>query len=135
MKKKTLVVDDSIELLFAMETILSFHDFEVRTAVNKKTFLNEVKSFKPHIVIMDVILSGDSGRDICKSFREDPISKNTTLILFSASPKRLLNFQECGADGIIHKPFSIKDLMGKIETSVQARLEKLLEEKWRRKHK
>lgn len=45
------------------------------------------------------------------------------MILFSASPKHLENFEEYGADGIIEKPFGIKDLLEKIDAAVRSRKE------------
>jgi DNA-binding response OmpR family regulator len=119
--QKLLVVDDSEDLLFAMQTLLEQYDFEVRTATNEASFLKEATLFKPAIIIMDVLLNGENGRDICKSFRENPDNENVALILFSASANNLKNFEECGADGIIEKPFGIKELIKKIETILQFR--------------
>lgn len=119
--KKLLVFDDSTDLLVALEEVLPHYDYELRTATNNKTFLKQLESFKPEIIIIDVLLNGKDGREICRSFRANPNNKEIALILFSASPKYLENFQECGADGIIEKPFGIKELIDKLEAAVQAR--------------
>ena len=73
------------------------------------------------IILIDVLLSGEDGRQICKQLRTDRRNEEITLILFSASPKHLENFRECKADGIIEKPFGIKDLLEKIDATVRAR--------------
>jgi len=123
--RNLLIVDDNADLLFAMQRLLSFYDFTVRTAIDNKTFPDEFESFKPEIVIIDILLNGEDGRQICKALRENPRNKEVTLILFSASSKHLINFQEYGADGIIEKPFEIKELIEKIEIAVQSRREYL----------
>lgn len=123
--RKLLIVDDNADLLFAMESLLSFYNFEIRTATGSKTLMDEVASFKPEIIIIDVLLCGEDGRNICKTLRENSSYKEITLILFSASPRHLKDFKEHGADGIIEKPFGIKGLIEIIEASLQSRKEYL----------
>lgn len=119
--RRLLVVDDSRDLLYAMKSLLGHYDFEVRTATNSKTFQKEIASFNPEIIIIDVILFGENGRDICKSFGENPENNNVIVFLFSASPNHLKDFEECGADGIIEKPFGIKELVEKINNIAKSR--------------
>lgn len=119
--RKLLIVDDNAELLFAMQRLLSFHDFTVRTVQDHQNVLHEIVSFKPGIIIIDVLLGGADGRQICKTIRENPANGDITLILFSASPRHLVNYRDYNADGVIEKPFGIKDLLEKIEAAVQHR--------------
>lgn len=119
--RKLLIVDDNGELLFAMQRLLSFYDFAVRTVQDHKNLSHEIESYKPDVILLDVLLSGEDGRQICKSLRTDRRNDEITLILFSASPKHLENFRECKADGIIEKPFGIKDLLEKIDATVRSR--------------
>lgn len=123
--RRLLVVDDNTDLLSAMESLVSLYNFTVQTATNHKTLLEKIESFKPDIVLIDVLLAGENGKDICRALRENPANKEMTLILFSASPKDLLDFKECRADGVIEKPFGIKELIQQIETAVQSRKEHL----------
>ncbi len=114
-----LIVDDSEDLLYGMQRLLSFYNFIVRGVKDGKALANEFGSFKPDIVIIDVLLNGEDGRKICKALREDPANREVTLILFSASPKHLIDFQEYGADGCIEKPFGIAELIHSISIAVQ----------------
>ena len=113
--RKLLIVDDNFDLLFAMQRLLSFYDFSVRVVQDHNNILYEIGSFKPDIVLIDVLLSGEDGRQICKTLRQDRRNDEVTLILFSASPKHLENFRECKADGVIEKPFGIKELIEKLD--------------------
>ncbi|HUS02962.1 MAG TPA: response regulator [Chitinophagaceae bacterium] len=121
--RNLLILDDNEDLLFAMQRLLSFYDFTVITTKDHKTFFEIFESSKPGIVIIDVLLSGADGRQICKKLREDPLNKEVTLILFSASSRHLENFEDYGADGIIEKPFGIKDIIEKTDAAVRSRKE------------
>lgn len=119
--RKLLIIDDNADLLVALQRLLSFYNFSVRTVQDHRNILHEIGSFKPDIIIIDVLLSGEDGRKVCKELRKNPRNRETTLILFSASPKHLENYHECKADGIIEKPFGVAELLSKIETAVQIR--------------
>lgn len=121
--RKLLILDDNADLLFAIQRLLSFYDFTIRTIDDTKSLHHEINSFKPEVIIIDVLLRGEDGRQVCTALRNDPSNKEITLILFSASPSHLLNFQECGADAAVEKPFSAKDLVAKIEAAILTRRE------------
>jgi DNA-binding response OmpR family regulator len=121
--RKLLIVDDNADLLFAMQRLLSFYNFTVRTLQNSKTLPGEIASFRPEVILIDVLLSGEDGRRICKDLRNDQRNSEITLILFSASPGHLINFHEYGADQAIEKPFGVKDLIEKIEGAIVLRRE------------
>ena len=116
--RKLLIVDDSTDLIYGMQRLLTFYDFNVRVAKDHKTLMNELESFKPEIILIDVLLGGEDGREICRALRETLAFKQLTIILFSASSKYLENFQEAGADGAIQKPFEITDLINQIKFAV-----------------
>lgn len=121
--RKLLILDDNAELLFAIQRLLSFYNFTIRTIEDTRSLLNEINSFKPEVIIIDVLLRGEDGRQVCTALRNDPNNKEITLILFSASPGHLLNFQEYGADAAIEKPFGSKDLVEQIEAAILSRRE------------
>ena len=124
--RKLLIVDDNAELLFAMKSLLSFYGFDIHTATGSKILMDEIASFKPEVIILDVLLCGEDGRDICKKIRENSNYNEITILLFSASPKHLQDFKKHGADGFIEKPFEIKKLIENIETAMQSRKSILL---------
>ncbi|MEO7291558.1 MAG: response regulator [Ginsengibacter sp.] len=123
--RKLLIVDDNDELLLAMKSLLSFYGFDIHTATGSKILMDEIASFKPEVIILDVLLCGEDGRDICKKIRQDSNYNEIALLLFSASPKHLVDYKKHGADGVIEKPFAIKELIENIETTVKLRREYL----------
>ena len=119
--RNILILDDNEDLLIAMQRLLSFYDFTVITAADINSFLEKFESSRPGIVLIDVLLGGADGREICKKLREEPLNREITLILFSASPSHLENFKQFGADGCIEKPFEIKEIIEKIDAAVESR--------------
>lgn len=127
--KKILIVDDSPDLLYAMQKLLAFYNFTIQVAKDSQGFMKIFPSYKPDIIIIDVMLNGEDGRDLCKKLRENPAYNHIAIILFSASPKSLENFKENGADGAIEKPFGINDFINQIKFAVLNRKELLTKSK------
>lgn len=67
--------------------------------------MNEIASFKPEVIIIDILLCGEDGRDICKKIREDSNYNAVTLLLFSASPKHLLDYKKMEQMGLLKNHF------------------------------
>jgi DNA-binding response OmpR family regulator len=117
-----LVLDDSRDLLDMIKTIFQLHNYEVRTASTKSSLMAHIEIFKPDIILMDVLLDGVSGREICKELKENDDTKNIAIILFSGSYEQLRNYKECKADDIIEKPFEFVDVERKIERLLNRRI-------------
>lgn len=119
--RKILILDDSNDLLFTLKGLISFYNFEARTAINTKEFVIEIDKFHPDILLIDVKLNGSDGREVCKYLREHTQYNNLPIILVSGSPDMLEDFREYGADGVIGKPFDITDLVEKLNNALAAR--------------
>ncbi len=118
--KKLLIVDDSTDLLDAMEIILLQKGYAVKTLSGCDNIYKEVIDFDPDLVILDIFLAGKDGREICKELRNSIVSKYLCIMVFSASPKALENYETFGADGFLEKPFGINSLIEKIETVLRS---------------
>jgi len=110
-----LVLDDSKDLLNMIKTIFQLHNYEVRTASTKSSLMAHIEIFKPDIILMDVLLDGANGREICKELKENDDTKNIAIILLSGSHELLRNYNECKADDILEKPFEFNDVERKIK--------------------
>jgi len=111
---RILVLDDEDDILYLVEAILQMEGHEVRTAKTKSQFLEILNSFQPHLVILDVMIKGDDGREICREIKAAE-HRHIPVILYSANPKLLENFSECSANYIIEKPFEMKHFIDKIK--------------------
>lgn len=112
--KKILVVDDYEELLHMFTMLLTINGYETQTASSKDKLLNGLSDFEPDLILLDVVLNGANGRDLCRDIKTRCLPKKVGVILVSAYPDLLKNYEECDADEVIEKPFSIQEVIDKI---------------------
>lgn len=115
---KILVLDDDRDILSLVETILSMCNFHVKTIFQWGEIYNKIEEFKPDLVLLDVMLGGADGRDICKKIRLAKESENIPVVLFSANPEMRKHIKECMAQDFLAKPFQIADLIKTIKTNL-----------------
>ncbi|MEO8764388.1 MAG: response regulator [Ginsengibacter sp.] len=113
--KKILIVDDSVALLEVMKNILERNDYTIRTLNTATNIYTTIDEFQPDLLILDIYLAGSDGREICRHLRENPITHNLCILVFSASPKTLEDYKSYHADDFIEKPFDITYLVEKIK--------------------
>jgi DNA-binding response OmpR family regulator len=117
---RVLIVDDDKDILQVVELLLTIHDHTVKTIFRAEEALNEIKKFKPDIILLDVNLGGHDGRKICKLLKTIRMVKNIPVILFSASPDLHRSHIECGANDFLSKPFDASELIDKIKKHLEA---------------
>lgn len=111
-----LIVDDSSDLHQAMRFILELDGHVIKTATSKALLMEELKQYVPDIIMLDVQLNGENGREICREIKANNNTSNVPVILMSANEIVLNDYQECGATGVIDKPFSLPELTEKINS-------------------
>lgn len=116
---KIVIVDDSRDLLDVLKFFLEEKGYEVETATREHDLISLVKSFSPDLIILDIYLQGEDGREICKDLRRHEETKYLCILMFSASTKALGNYKEYGADGYIEKPFGLNEIVDKIEYTLE----------------
>jgi DNA-binding response OmpR family regulator len=117
---KIIIVDDSNDLLEILKFFLEQKGFEVETANTKGQLLSLLNFFIPDLILLDIFLQGEDGRNICKDLREVKETKHLCVLMFSASPKAIGNYKEYGADGYIEKPFGLYEIIHKIEETLES---------------
>jgi DNA-binding response OmpR family regulator len=116
---KIVLVDDSKELLEVLQFFLEGKGYEVYSVTGGEELLPVIRSFSPDLVILDIFLRGEDGRDICKKLRQQDETKYICVLLFSASSNALANYKEYGADGYLEKPFGLKEITQKIQSTLE----------------
>lgn len=117
-KKTIMVVDDEESLRELLSAILSEEDYDVITAVDGKDCLNKLKESKPDLVLLDMMMPGISGREVCEKIRNDPKTKSLkvaflTVAKFSESGKEVL--KKMNVSDYITKPFDNDNLIKRIK--------------------
>ena len=113
--KKILLIDDDPDVITVLQLLLIKKGYEVATASREDEAYHQVSVFKPHLIVLDVLLSGVDGRVICKKLKSSPASKHIPIIMFSAHPGAQKNMEEFGADDFIPKPFASQKILERIE--------------------
>jgi DNA-binding response OmpR family regulator len=121
---KLLIVDDSAVLLEIMKNILERMEYIVKTLNTTDNIYNVISVYQPDVLILDVVLDDEDGRDICKRLKNNFATRDICILVFSASRKFLENYKNYGANDVIEKPFSIEDLEQKIKSILALTAEK-----------
>lgn len=112
---KILVVDDDSGIGEMLKTLLEFYDYQVEVTEKPMEARDLIKKHKIDLVLLDKLISGVDGTDVCSEIREtDEISK-TPVIMMSALHDAGPQCKAAGANDFIAKPFEMDDLMVKIE--------------------
>jgi len=112
---KILVIDDSQDLLELFSILLKWKGFQTKTVSSKEKAENSVSEFSPDLIILDVKLNGEDGRELCKDLQKKS-NKAIPIILTSADPDLLKEYGGCNADAVIEKPFDIQKVIEEINT-------------------
>lgn len=116
--KKLLIVDDSAALLESMKHILERVGYTVKTLLKAGDIYGEIKTFHPDLLILDIALDGEDGREVCKKIKKNAETKNLWVLVFSASMKFLEDYKNYKADDFMEKPFDLRVLVGKIKSGL-----------------
>lgn len=115
-KNKILILDDDDDMRELLGTVLRLKGYIVTAAKDAEP--NSIKE-KPDLIVLDVLLSGKSGIDVCSSFKKISSTKNIPVIMFSALPDAREKCLAAGADEFITKPFKIQALLNIINNLLQ----------------
>ena len=116
-KKKILVIEDEVELANAIKTRLGLSGYEVTTANDGVKGLDKIKSEKPDLVILDLMLPKMDGHKICGLVKRDTRYSKIGIIILTAKAQEedMRQAKELGADAYITKPFESRVLLAKIK--------------------
>src|SRR6266498_5485492 len=107
---KILVIDDDEGILEAFELVLTSVGYEVETSTQNGDYLNQKLKNVPDLIILDVLLSGTNGKDVCKKLKSQEHTRHIPIIMVSAHPDARKTALESGADDFIPKPFDMNEL-------------------------
>jgi len=115
-KTKILVADDDLEILALVARHLSALPAEVVEASDGEEALRLTKREKPSLVVLDVMMPGMSGWEVCRAIREDESLADTGVIMLTGIGERLNEMTSplYGADGYLDKPFELEELADKV---------------------
>lgn len=114
MNKKVLVVDDDQGVLDVVSIILHEGGYQVQTS-NKGHYALELNGDMPDLILLDILLSGEDGIEICKILKSRERTKHIPIIMFSAHSKIDQAVRDSGANGFLSKPFDMDVLLAMVK--------------------
>ncbi len=114
MNEKILIVDDEESIVNVLSYALKKEGFNIEKAYDGQEALDKIKSFKPDIVILDLMIPVINGYDVCKKLQD----KDVGIIMLTAKDgivDKILGL-ELGADDYLIKPFDIREVIARVKS-------------------
>ncbi len=116
MPKKILIVDDEKDIVDLISYNLEKEGFATIKAYDGESALELVKAKRPDLVLLDLMLPGIRGLEVCKFIRKNPETEALPIIMLTAKGDqvdKILGF-EMGADDYVTKPFNVRELIARV---------------------
>jgi len=116
MSARILIADDEPNIVVSLEYLMKKEGFEVAVASDGEAALAQVDSFRPDLVLLDVMMPKCSGFEVCQQLRANPVHAAVKIVMLTARgcDAEMAKGIALGADAYITKPFSTHDLLAKI---------------------
>lgn len=118
-KAHVLIIEDNEDIMNMLKAMLQMKGYCVTTNLNFFEIESSIKELAPDVILMDMLLSGVDGREICKLIKahHDELAK-IPVIMISAHPNARKECLEAGADYFLEKPFDMEAFFKLIETAL-----------------
>lgn len=110
-KATIYILDDNPDIRTMIQSILQFSGYSVFPLSSKEALHQQIQLQNPDLLIMDMLLSGADGRDICKALKNDTSTSSIPVIMISAHPDAQQSCYAAGANIFIEKPFELKTFL------------------------
>lgn len=119
MKVKILIIEDEEDLVKGLKINLVDEGYEVDYALNGKVGLEKALKEKPDLILLDIMLPGMNGLEICKELRANKMDIPILMLTAKGEEIDKVVGLEMGADDYISKPFSIRELMARVKAHLR----------------
>lgn len=123
-KKRILLTDDEPNIVLMVSKRLQIKGYEVLVARTGEEALEMTRQHKPDLLLLDIMLPGVDGLEVCRILKSEAATKKIPIILFSARAQTWDkdSRRESGADAYVKKPFQPEELFAAIEKLLESSL-------------
>lgn len=121
--KSILIIEDEKDIADLVEYHLKQSGFKVLTALDGPSGLETAKKDRPELIILDLMLPGMGGEDICRTLKANPLTQSIPILMLTAKAEqvdRVVGF-ELGADDYVTKPFNPRELVLRVKAILRRR--------------
>ncbi len=117
-RQKILIVDDEIATLLPLKRSLESEDYIVIEACDGYEAIKKSKSEIPELIILDLMMPGMDGIEVCSQLKKDPLTEKIPVIMLTARDevRDKVEGLEIGADDYVTKPFNLNELKARIKS-------------------
>ncbi len=115
--KKVFIIEDDPDSFTSLKKLLLLYSFEVDGVLTVKGDLtHQIKTFNPHIILLDMLMPGIGGLEVCQMLNADEQTQNIPILVVSAvgNPADIKKAFSLGVEDYVTKPYDIKVLVEKI---------------------
>lgn len=122
-KSRILIADDNAPNVELMEAFLADVECDIAVAIDGRDTLEKVASFKPDLILLDVMMPKMSGFEVCRKLKQDPATKEIMVLMVTALNELgdIERAVEAGTDGFLSKPVNKLDMLKHIEVMLRLR--------------
>ena len=123
-KNRILIIDDEADFCFFIKANLEARaPHRVKTALTGEEGLELAASFKPHLILLDIIMPGMDGIEVLSALKKDPKTMPIPVLMLSAKHDDDTKIQSAGlyCEGYVTKPVSIDELLARIDKILELR--------------
>jgi two-component system alkaline phosphatase synthesis response regulator PhoP len=122
-KSRILIADDNVPNVELLEAFLTEFDCEIAVASDGRDTLEKVESFKPDLILLDIMMPKLSGFEVCRQLKQDPKTKDVMVLMVTAlnelgDIERAVN---SGTDDFLSKPVNKLELLKRVENMLRLR--------------
>lgn len=117
--KKIFVVEDDVTIRKGLVESLQMENYEVSSTGHGDEAISSIKSTKPDLIILDLMLPGKNGFEICRELRKDNIGTPIIMLTSKTDEVDKILGLEIGADDYVTKPFSVRELLARIKAHLR----------------
>ena len=123
MTKRILIVEDDYDILCILTDLLNGEGYEVAGINYTDSIVGSVLQHQPDLVILDFLLPGINGGELCHDLKTNEKTAELPVILISGYPRLVESLGSYGSDGFIAKPFDIDAVLHLVESCLSHRTE------------
>jgi len=120
---RILIVDDEPNIVLALEMLMKREGYEIRTVGDGEQALEAAGTFRPDLILLDVMMPRMDGYEVCQRIRSDVSLKDISIVMLTAKGREVEREKglALGADIYITKPFSTREVVRKVKEMLDSK--------------